>query len=600
MAGLKRTHGCGAIDLKDVGQTVVLGGWVQRRRDHGGLVFIDLRDRSGIVQVVFSPDVAAAGFATAEAVRPEYVLLISGRVRRRPEGTANPHLGTGEVEVYAQEARILNKAKTPPFYIEDGIEVDETLRLRYRYLDLRRPEMQKALMLRHRATQSVRNFLDGEGFLEIETPMLTRSTPEGARDFLVPSRLNPGQFYALPQSPQLFKQILMVAGLERYFQVVRCFRDEDLRADRQPEFTQIDMELSFVEEDDVMAITEAMIARLIQDTLGVDVATPFPRLTYAEAMAKYGTDKPDIRFGLKLVDFSDLAATCGFKVFRTVVEGGGQVKGIRVPGAASLTRKELDELTAFAQQHKARGLAYLLYESDGIKSPIAKFFSPNELSALAVRCGAQPGDAVFFVADRAETVAFALAALRQHFAQRLGLIQGRQLAFVWVVEFPLLEYDDKEQRWVAVHHPFTAPREEDLALLESEPERVRARAYDLVLNGVEAGGGSIRIHRRDIQELIFKAIGMKPEDAREKFGFLLEAFEYGTPPHGGIAFGLDRLVMLLAQRDTIRDVMAFPKTQSAADMMTGAPGKVSPGQLRELAIKSVEIVDQPGGAIGKG
>lgn len=586
MAGLKRTDGCGRLRLEDVGRRTVLMGWVQRRRDHGGLIFIDLRDRTGIVQVVFSPDVAAEAFRVAEAVRPEYVVAVVGQVRRRPEGTVNPNLATGEVEVYVDEARVLNRAKTPPFYIEDGVDVDETVRLRYRYLDLRRPEMQRALILRHRAAKSVRDFLDAEGFLEIETPMLTRSTPEGARDFLVPSRLNPGRFYALPQSPQLFKQILMVAGLERYFQIVRCFRDEDLRADRQPEFTQIDIEMSFVDEDDVIGLTERLIARLVRDTLNLEIKTPFPRLTYAEAMARYGTDKPDVRFGLELVDFSDIAAACGFKVFRSAVEGGGQVKGLCVPGAADLTRKELDELTAFAQAHKARGLAYLLLAGDGVKSPIAKFFSQEEIAAVTERAGAGPGDAVFFVADRPDVVAFALSALRLHFARRLGLTAGKGLAFVWVTDFPLLEYDEDERRWVAVHHPFTAPKEEDMPVLESDPGRVRARAYDLVLNGVEVGGGSIRIHRRDMQERVFAAIGLAPAEAREKFGFLLDAFEYGTPPHGGIAFGFDRLVMLLAGRETIRDVMAFPKTQSAADLMTGAPGTVAPGQLRELFIKS--------------
>jgi len=587
MAGLKRTHWCGQVGVGDIGRPAVLMGWVQRRRDHGGLVFVDLRDRSGIVQVVFSPDVSAEAFRIAEAARPEYVLAVAGEVRRRPEGTENPNLTTGEVEVYVREARILNGAKTPPFYIEDGIEVDETLRLRYRYLDLRRPEMQQALILRHRAAKSVRDFLDGEGFLEIETPMLTRSTPEGARDFLVPSRLNPGRFYALPQSPQLFKQILMVAGLERYFQIVRCFRDEDLRADRQPEFTQVDIEMSFVEEDDVMGLTERMISRLVLDTLGLELETPFPRLTYTEAMERYGTDKPDVRFGLELADFSDIAAACGFKVFRSVVDGGGRVKGLRIPGAADLTRKELDELTAFAQAHKARGLAYLLFTGDGVKSPIAKFFTEDEMASIKARAGAGPGDAVFFVADRPDVVAFALSALRLHFARRLGLTEGKGLAFVWITDFPLLEYDDEAKRWVAVHHPFTAPREEDLPLLETEPGRVRARAYDLVLNGVEIGGGSIRIHRRDIQERVFVAIGLEAGEAREKFGFLLDAFEYGTPPHGGIAFGFDRLVMLLAGRETIRDVMAFPKTQSAADPMTGAPGTVASAQLRELFIKTV-------------
>lgn len=584
LAGLKRIY-CGTLRPEHAGRQVAVMGWVQRRRDHGGLIFIDLRDRSGLVQVVFSPDLSGESFLRAEEVRGEYVLAVEGSVRIRPEGTENYNLVTGQVEVVAQTLNILNWAKTPPFYIEDNLNVDENLRLRYRYLDLRRPEMQQAIIMRHRAAKSVRDFLDARGFLEIETPMLTRSTPEGARDYLVPSRLNPGFFYALPQSPQLFKQILMVAGLERYFQIVRCFRDEDLRADRQPEFTQIDMEMSFVDVDDVLALTEEMITCFCLDTTGLPVSSPFPRLTYREAIDRFGTDKPDTRFGMELKDISDIAAGCGFKVFASAVAGGGRVKGINASGCGSLSRKEIDDLTAYAAVYKAKGLAYFIVAEEGVKSPVAKFFTPEELTAVQGRLDARPGDLLLFVADEPQVVANALGALRLHLAERLQLAAPDSFNFLWVIDFPLLEYDREEGRYVAMHHPFTSPREEDLPLLESRPGEVRARAYDLVLNGVEIGGGSIRIHRRELQEKMFAVIGLKPEEADEKFGFLLEAFEYGAPPHGGIAFGFDRLLMLLACKKTIRDVMPFPKTQSAADLMTRAPGPVDPKQLRELSIK---------------
>jgi aspartyl-tRNA synthetase len=586
MGGMKRTHMCGVLRAENIGGPVVLTGWVQRRRDHGGLIFIDLRDRTGIVQLVFSQDFNGGAFDRAEAIRNEYVLAVAGKVVPRPEGTENPSLPTGMVDVEVSEVRILNRAKTPPFYIEDGVEVDENLRLRYRYLDLRRPEMQRAVELRHRAASAVRVFLDKHDFLEIETPVLTRSTPEGARDYLVPSRLNPGKFYALPQSPQLFKQLLMVSGMDRYFQIVRCFRDEDLRADRQPEFTQIDMEMSFVDVEDVVTLAEDMISFLCRETIGLTVNTPFPRLGYREAMDRYGSDKPDTRFGLELKDISDIARGCGFKVFASVVESGGRVKGINARGCGSFSRKEIDDLAAFAGNYGAKGLAYLLVTADGVKSPIAKFFTPEEMSVILDRLEASEGDLLLFVADRPAVVAASLGALRLHLAERTGIIPEDSHNFLWVLDFPLLEYDEEEKRYFAMHHPFTSPREEDLELMEKDPGAVRARAYDMVLNGVEIGGGSIRIHSRDIQERMFGALGLTPEEASEKFGFMLEAFEYGTPPHGGIAFGFDRLVMLLAGKKSIRDVIPFPKTASAACLMTGAPNLVDLAQLKELHIKT--------------
>lgn len=586
MGGLKRTHMCGVLRTEHVGQSVVLMGWVQRRRDHGGLIFVDLRDRSGLVQVVFSPEINADSFSKAESIRSEYVLAVEGKVVTRPEGTENPSMLTGQVDVVCSGVRILNRAKTPPFYIEDGIDVDENLRLKYRYLDLRRPEMQRAMELRHRAGRVARDFLDRNGFLEIETPMLTRSTPEGARDYLVPSRLNPGRFYALPQSPQLFKQILMVAGMDRYYQIVRCFRDEDLRADRQPEFTQIDMELSFVDVDDVIGLMEQMMALICEETIGLKLDLPFPRLSYSEAMDRFGSDKPDTRFGMELVDISDVAGGCGFKVFTSAIAAGGRVRGINARGCGSFSRKEIDDLTAYAAIYKARGLAYFIVTADGVKSPIAKFFSREEIDTILGRMKAEEGDLLLFVADQPPVTAASLGALRLHLAERMNLIPEDKFNFLWVTDFPLLDYDEEEKRFVAMHHPFTSPREEDLELLEKDPGRVRARAYDLVLNGIELGGGSIRIHRRDVQEKMFKAIGLTPEEAREKFGFMLEAFEYGTPPHGGIAFGFDRLIMLLSGRKTIRDVIPFPKTQSATCLLTGAPGTVDPVQLKELHIKS--------------
>jgi aspartyl-tRNA synthetase len=564
MEGMKRTHHCGELRATNEGQEVVLCGWVSHRRDHGGLIFIDLRDRSGLVQLVFAEDkIGADQFPKAESLRSEFVVAVRGKVSLRDKETINPNMETGEIEIYAEELRILNKALTPPFYIQDGIDVDENVRLKYRYLDLRRPEMQKNIMLRHRVTKLMRDYFDEHGFLEIETPMLTKSTPEGARDYLVPSRVNPGKFYALPQSPQIFKQLLMVAGYEKYFQIVRCFRDEDLRADRQPEFTQLDIEMSFVDQDYILNLMEGLVSGLFEKTIGEKVQTPFLRMTWDEAMERYGSDKPDIRFGMELMDISEYVKGSDFKVFKSVLDNGGQVKVIKVDGYANIPRRELDGLVEYAQRYGAKGLAWIQYTETEIKSPFKKFYSEETFQKIKEATNAQTGDLLLVVADKPLVVAQALGELRLEMGRRRGLINENEYKFLWVVDFPMFEYDEENKRWKAMHHPFTAPRDEDVQYLTTDPGRVKAKAYDMVLNGVEIGGGSLRIYNSDTQEKVFEAIGLTPEQAHEKFGFMLDAFKYGTPPHGGLAFGLDRMVMLMAKRNSIRDVIPFPKTQSA-------------------------------------
>jgi aspartyl-tRNA synthetase len=585
---LRRTHRCGELRRAQAQQSVVLMGWVHRRRDHGGLIFIDLRDREGIVQVVFNPQVAADAHAKASRLRGEYVVAVAGTVMERPVGAVNPNLPTGEVEVVAGSLTILSEANPLPFALDGDEEVSEALRLKYRYLDLRRPSLQQNLIVRHRVAKTIRDYMDAHGFLEIETPFLIRSTPEGARDYLVPSRLNPGQFYALPQSPQYFKQLLMISGFDRYFQIVRCFRDEDLRADRQPEFTQIDIELSFPQVEDLFALIEGLMVRVFNVGRGIDIPTPFPRLTYTEAMERFGKDAPDIRFGMELCDVTRLVRDSEFAVFRQAIEAGGRVKGLNAKGCAGYSRKDIDDLTAFVKLFKAKGLVWIKVTDDGVQSPLTRFFPEPALQAIVRQMAGEPGDLLLFVADQPGVVADALGNLRVHLGERLGLIPGDALAFVWVVDFPLLEYSEEERRYVAKHHPFTAPRDEDLALLQTAPGSVRAQAYDLVLNGRELGGGSIRIHRREVQELMFQVLGLSKDEAYDQFGFLMDALELGAPPHGGIALGFDRLIMLLRGAPSIRDTIAFPKTQKATCLMTNAPAPVDAKQLKELHLK-VEV-----------
>ena len=587
MQGLKRSHRCTELSNKNIGESVTVMGWVGRRRNLGSLIFVDLRDRSGILQIIFDEkDVKAEGFAKAETLRNEFVIAVEGRVQKR-EGAINENLKTGDIEIRATSLRILSEALTPPFPIEDGVAVKDDLRLKYRYLDLRKPRLQRNLKLRSDVTTLVRSFLAEEGFLEIETPMLTKSTPEGARDYLVPSRIHPGNYYALPQSPQLFKQLLMCSGYDRYMQIAKCFRDEDLRADRQPEFTQIDMELSFVDTDDVIDVNERLLARLWKDILGIEIQTPFRRITWQEAMDRYGSDKPDTRFGMELKDISDLVKDCGFSVFTGAIENGGSVRAVNAEGQGNMPRKKIDALAEFAKTYGAKGLAYLAVNEDGTyKSSFAKFMTEEELSAIVQRLEGKPGDLLLFAADKNKVVYDVLGALRCELAKNLDLMDKDTYHFLWVTEFPLLEYSEEQERYVGMHHPFTMPMEEDLALLDTEPGAVRAKAYDIVLNGTELGGGSVRIHQSDVQEKMFEVLGFTKESAYERFGFLLNAFKYGVPPHAGLAFGLDRLVMHMTKEDSIRDTIAFPKVKDASCLMTDAPNVVDEKQLEELYLQS--------------
>jgi aspartyl-tRNA synthetase len=582
----KRTHYCGSVTVADEGNEIVLMGWVHRRRDHGGVIFVDLRDREGIVQVVFQPDAGEAVHGEAHKIRSEYVLAVKGTVRRRPEGMDNPALPTGQVEVVISELEILNESKTPPFSFDDE-DISENVRLKYRYLDLRRPAIQKNLFLRSRLAIATRQYFNDHGFIEVETPFLTKSTPEGARDYLVPSRISKGMFYALPQSPQIFKQLLMVSGFDRYFQIVKCFRDEDLRADRQPEFTQIDVEMSFISEEDILQMMEGLMAAIFKTCMHIDLPLPFPRLTFAEAVSRYGKDNPDVRFGMEITDLTSIVKDSGFKLFAEVVASGGVVKAVKAEQASSLSRKDLDSLSDFVAVYGARGLAWARINAADWTSPIFKFLKPEESAAIARAMNAREGDILFFVADSPKTACDALGNLRLHLGKKLNRINPEALAFTWVTEFPLMEYSESEKRFVSTHHPFTSPFLEDIPLMSTDPGKVRARAYDLVLNGSEIGGGSIRIHRKNVQAQVFSALGLSDEEAKLKFGFLLDALEYGAPPHGGLAFGLDRLVMIMTGAESIRDVIAFPKTQKAADLMSDAPSRVSIEQLMELSLKIV-------------